>query len=453
MHSTLNTVARAPRLIASGLVVCLAALPAMRTFAQAADPLSALFADLPSEPQALADAIVEDVVAIRGLALKEPISVENQSAEDFGAYLDAALERSLPPERAAAFGRVVNKLGLHRGPEIEDIAELMKFVMTSQAAAYYDPDTSTFYVLIEDAPALMTGTIYAHELYHGLQDQYFDLDAYMLEAAGTGLNDDELLARQAVVEGEATYFMTLWAVRQATGQIPRGFALDMAVQMQSQLDGAALQELATSSTMSGIMGDDTEAMVAAMAEIPPFLLETLLGAYLKGMAFVHEIVKNDWAQAERLYTDPPQSTEQILHPEKWLERDEPVRIELPEPAPAALDGWALLDSNVLGEVQWRIVFNEHELNARSAALAAGWDGDRYAVLERDGDLLLLLYTVWDSEAEAAEFAAGYEELLAVKYAGVDEPTAIDVRGADVLIVEGGDAERTAEYLEALRGWR
>jgi hypothetical protein len=433
------------------LITGIASLPALTAGAQD-DPLSALFADLPTDPQALADQIVADVVAIRGLELREAISVENQSEDDFETYLDAAIEQSLPRERAAVFGSVVTKLGLYRGPDIDDIGELMKFVMTSQAAAYYDPDTGTFYVLIENAPPLVTGTVYAHELYHGLQDQYYDLDAFILDQAGGALNDDELLARQAVVEGEATYVMTLWATRHLTGQVPSPFALDLAVQMQSQLDVASMIEMLEEGALPNMLGDDSQAMIAAMSEIPPFLIETLIGAYLKGMAFVHEVVKNDWSEADRLYADPPRSTEQILHPEKWLERDDPIVISLPNAVPDALTGWTLLDSNVLGEVQWRIIFNEHGLSDRSAALAAGWDGDRYAVLERDGDLLLLLYTTWDSEAEAAEFAAGYESLLGVKYADRDEPTAVDLRGSDVLIVEGGDADRMADYLAALSVW-
>lgn len=448
----------ASRVSALGLAVLgivAVALPFAAASAQQAprDPLSASLPNLPSEPQALADAIVEDVVAIRGLELEEPISVVNQSVEDFEVYLDEQIEQSLPPARAEVFGRVVGKLGLHRGPEIEDIAELMKFVMTSQAGAYYDPDSSTFYVLIEDAPPLVTASIYAHELYHGLQDQHFDLDAYVLETAEGSLNDDELLARQAVVEGEATYVMTLWAVRAMTGRVPSGPALDMAVQMQSRLDAGALREMLESAPVASLAGEELEAMTAAQSEIPPFLLETLLGAYLKGMGFVHHVVREGWDRAERLYADPPQSTEQILHPQKWIEGDDPVRIGLPARAtPEVLEGWTLLDSNVLGEMQWRIIFDEHGMTGRADALAAGWGGDRYAVLERDGELLLLLYTAWDNEAEAAEFAAGYEELLGVKYEDAGEPTAVAVDGRDVLIVEGGDAAATADYLAAIRGW-
>ncbi len=76
--------------VAVGILAAVAALPFAATRAQdvQGDPLAALFGDLPSDPQALADAVVEDVVAIRGLELKEPISVVNRSVEDFEIYPD-----------------------------------------------------------------------------------------------------------------------------------------------------------------------------------------------------------------------------------------------------------------------------------------------------------------------------------------------------------------------------
>jgi hypothetical protein len=411
--------------------------------------LESFFSDLPVDPEALADAIMEDVVAIRGLEFRRDIAVSNQTLAEFEQYLASEMDRALPPGRADVFGRVVNKLGLYSGPLIEDAAGMMTFLATSQAAAYYDPDQSAFFVLLGDVSVSTLAPIYAHELYHGLQDQYWDLDDYVLDGLVDGLDDDELLARQAVVEGEATYIMTLWMMREMMGEIPSGFALDLAVQMQAQLDSATLREIAASGIVAG-GNEEIEASIAAMDEIPLFMMETLIGVYLRGMGFVHRIAKEGWGRVEALYTDPPRSTEQILHPEKWLERDDPVSIEMPDPgAVEALEGWEPLDSNVIGEFQLRIVFNEFQMSDRSTAVAAGWDGDRYAVLQRGEELLLLLYTTWDSEAEAEEFARAYEDLLLRKYADGNETTAVSVRGADVLIVEGGEPEETAGFLEYL----
>ena len=437
----------------SGAAIC--AILAVTTWPGAAahaqaELIEAMLGNLPRDPQALADAIVDDVAAIRGLEFQGEISVSNQSRADFERYIASEMERTLPAERADVFGRVVNKLGLYRGPIIEDMASMVTLLATSQAAAYYNPDESAFYVLLSDAPLGMLAPIYAHELYHGMQDQHFDLDASLLDGVSAGLNDDEMLARQSVVEGEATYIMTLWLMRKVSGVVPSGFALDMAVNMQTQMDSNGLRELAASGVVPGGLDASLEASIAAMDEIPLFMLETMLGAYLKGMAFVHQIVRGGWDRAESLYTDPPQSTEQILHPEKWLERDEPTSITLPDLGEAdSLDGWAVLDSNVIGEFQWRIIFNEFGMGERSNPVAAGWDGDRFAVLERGQDLLLLMFTTWDTEADAQEFASAYADLLDIKYPDGSARSLVETRGRDVLIAEGPASVELPELVELI----
>jgi hypothetical protein len=440
---------RAMRRVAISLAVGLGFAISASAVAQEA-LLNAFFSDLPTEPQALADAIVEDVAEIRGLEFKNVITVSNQSQAEFEQYLANQMGRTLPEDRAAVFGRVINKLGLYRGPVIEDSIELITLLATSQAAAYYDPESSGFYVLLGDASMALLAPIYAHELYHGLQDQYWDLDAYLLDGISNGLDDDEMLARQAVVEGEATYMMTLWMLRKVTGTVPSGFMLDLAVQTQTQLDSSALRAMAVNGTIPGALSEDIQTSIDAMEQIPAFMMETMLGVYLKGMGFVHQIVKNDWSEASRLYTEPPRSTEQILHPEKWRDRDDPVRIDFSSFEDSELlDAWTLLDSNVVGEFQLRIIFNEFGMADRSANLAAGWDGDRYAVYQRGDDLLLLWLTTWDDAAEAFEFAQGYQQLLATKYAGQSEATAVHVSGSDVLVVEGAESEVTEDFIELL----
>ena len=444
MHASLTSTRRLAAALIAGACMSLPPPAAAQFF-------DSLFTDLPTDPDALAEKVIGDIVSIRGLEFEHDISVGTQTEAEFEQYLREEMDRALPPRRARVFGRIVKQLGLYNGPVIEDAAALMTFLATSQAAAYYNPETSAFYVLIGDTPSNMLAPIYAHELYHGLQDQYWDLTSYMLDGAGNGLDDDELLARQAVVEGEATYVMTLWALRELTGEVPSGFALDLAVRVQSGLTLQALRDLAESSVVPGALGEDVEASLAAMDDIPPFMMETMVGAYLKGMAFVHQVVRQGWDRAANMYTDPPRSSEQILHPEKWLvTRDDPVAITFPDGAhEPALEGWTLLDSNVIGEFQLRIIFDEFGMSDRSTAAAAGWNGDRYAVFERGDELLLLFYTSWDSEAEATEFAAAYEELLGRKYPGAGKTTAVSARGADVLIVEGGGDDEMAGFLQYL----
>ena len=408
------------------------------------------------DPVAFAAEISKEVADIRGLPFKRSVGVEIQSQEAFGKYLDKNLDEAVPEALVRHYGKIVRKLGLYRGPEIADFRTVMKGVMTSQAGAYYDPQQQRFYVLLEDMPEMMAGVLYAHELYHGLQDQYFALDRYISAVGQRGkpsFDSDQVLARQAVVEGEATYIMNLWTLKRMTQAVPSREMVGPIVLMQSSMSMEQIGAMFDQPQVAALVGDQARESVASAKSIPPFIMETLIAAYLKGLAFIFAIEEHGWATVEKLYGEyPPQSTEQILHPDKWLARENPSTIEWPSFArTAALKDWELLDSDVLGEFQWRVIFREQGLGAEADAVAAGWDGDRYAVFKRKDSeaMLLLLRTSWDSDAEAKEFADAYRRLLVTKYADNREATRVAQRGADVFIVEGADDSQTDVLMQVV----
>jgi hypothetical protein len=233
-----------------------------------------------------------------------------------------------------------------------------------------------------------------------------------------------------------------------TQSMPARELMAPVIRMQSQLDMAQMRQMMQSPQLQGL-GDDLKKSIDATAEIPAFILESLLGAYLKGMNFVFEVEAGGWSAVDKLYRDaPPESTEQILHPEKWAAGEKPLAIEWPTFSTPELKNYDVLDNDALGELMWRVVFKEHGFDATSAAdAAAGWNGDRYAVLkDRTTDaLLLLLRTSWDSPVDAKEFADAYRKLQAVKYEGKYEVTRVVQRGTTVTIVEGG-SEATIDAL-------
>lgn len=398
--------------------------------------------------------IQREIEDIRGEKFKTDVAVQNQSAEEFGEYIDRALERQIPPDLAANYGRVVKKLGLYRGPEIKNFLAMARMVFQSQAAAYYDPSANTFYVVMQDLPEAMLSAVYAHELYHGFQDQRHDLDKYVLSPTDSKLTDDELLARQAVVEGEATYIMTLWTLKKMFGTVPDSSVLRMSINMQSQLSTARLLDLVKQGAAAQAGSKEIDDALQALDKIPPFMVETMVGAYLKGMNFIFETQRaGGWQKVDELYSRPPVSTEQILHPQKWAAHEQPYRYQWPDQsAEPALSGWKLLESNTLGELQWRIIFVEYDLESLNLSAADGWDGDSFMVFENKNDsrLLLLLYTSWDSDKDVREFRHAYEQLLQIKYPRQIESTRLVTDGLDVLIIEGGDPNDTEEILAYLR---
>jgi hypothetical protein len=126
------------------------------------------------------------------------------------------------------------------------------------------------------------------------------------------------------------------------------------------------------------------------------------------------------------YLDIPTSTEQILHPEKYLDRDNPVALEMPDPAQSMGNGWSEVHQNTLGELQIGLLLadlpagagvdtltGQYEIPEPARNAAAGWDGDRYALwADADGQEALVWRTAWDTEQDARAFAAAlarYEE--------------------------------------------
>jgi hypothetical protein len=142
---------------------------------------------------------------------------------------------------------------------------------------------------------------------------------------------------------------------------------------------------------------------------PLLLRDSLLFSYEKGLRFVAATRKTrPWSDIDAMYAHPPESTEQIIHPEKYRAHEKPVSI-VPGKLPS-LAGWKRVWSNVLGELVFSIYFREHGVEkARALRAAEGWGGDRvqvFAPADDDGKhigaLVLIDQSAWDAEADAVE---------------------------------------------------
>lgn len=418
--------------------------------------------------------IQEQLLDLRGLAFRKDVPASPQSLEDFGDFLDHELDKAMPEDKRPGLMRGLVRLGMLDEPI--DLAGALRDAMLSQAGAYYDPADEVFYYLMTGLPTILMNTIAAHELVHALQDQHFDLDALMADAMGDPdaavRNDDRASAMQFLVEGDATLTMTLHQFLLMKAE--PGFA-DVAgtIRMQAgmSLDGF----IAQSQSMGALLGEDSPltAAMEAMDAIPRYILEPLMGAYVKGALFCLEVAQaGGWEALDAVYADLPVSTEQVLHPARYIaeERDMPTPMALPELA--ALRGHELLDGATHGELFLRVLLANLGLDDDTVRHAAdGWDGDVYHAYDVDGDTLIVLATTWDSAADAYEFQEAYAEGLASKYPGfrpADADLAVAdlrfacgeglghgalvLRGQEVFAVEGGSAERVDALVSELWDW-
>lgn len=261
-------------------------------------------------------------------------------------------------------------------PRDFDLYTFIRDLYSEQIAGFYDPETDEFVVVSEDGElGANEQLIHAHEFMHALQDQHFNLDL---------INDDTLdadasAALRALAEGEATLLQTLYIV-------------------EGYIDLAQL--------LASMEGQQTPVLDGA----PPVLANSLVFPYTAGLEFAQTLYRQGgFAALDAAWENIPQSTEQILHPERYLAGDAPQLVALPPLTETLGAGWALADEDVLGEFMLREYLGQQLNRTQVNTAATGWGGDRYAVYanETAHTLLMVLRVVWDTDADATEFAALY----------------------------------------------
>ncbi len=318
------------------------------------------------------DEIAEETADLRDLPIETEIQEALLSREALEQRLIDDFDTDYPPEDVDADTRLLEVFGLM--PPGTDLKQLYLDLLTEQIAGFYDPRTDELYVISGGSELSdLEEWTYAHEVTHALQDQAFDLEAMQDRANDV---DDASLAISALIEGDAT----------AVGN-------DYLTENPGLLLGIT----------QALAGGDIDA--SQLDTAPPIIARTLLFPYEAGLSFVTALREDGgWDAVDAAYADPPTSTEQILHPEKYVDRDEPTTVTLPN-LEAALDGYRILDENNLGEFQTRVLLEGGGDTDVAITAAAGWDGDRYALLASGQDEVLVWETAWDSEADAEEFIA------------------------------------------------
>jgi hypothetical protein len=131
-----------------------------------------------------------------------------------------------------------------------------------------------------------------------------------------------------------------------------------------------------------------------------------------------------WQAISNAYTNPPASSEHILHPQSYLDDDQPVQILTPSLANILGDEWQIKYDDTLGELMLRI-YLESRIDAAEANVAAeGWGGDRCSIYQNEsaGETVMLLHTEWDTVADAGEFLETYTSYADARFGLTDSDT-------------------------------
>jgi hypothetical protein len=342
------------------------------------------------------DVIVQRVELIRGLPFDGEFSAKSISRAEYGETFKSALEEVPPQEWELAQQEYE---ALYILTEEENIKAVTESFFSGAVSGYYDVEGDEIVLVGE---AIVDEETLVHELVHLLQDRHFP-EIFEFTSKLT----DSSFAVDALIEGDAELVRELYEARW-------GFP---------PVDGGA----------------------AAAADGVPWGFRLIqYFPYIEGLNFVRELwMQGGWEAVDQAYADPPKSTEQIIHPEKYGV-DTPVNVTLPD---LSLEEWEVLGNDTLGEFALFIMFWNQGIvpigvkgdsYTYSASVSEGWDGDLMVVYKKSESYGYVWRIAWDSEADAEEFVDGYEWMLwrmgAAKVEGVWE---IDSNDYVQILREGG----------------
>ncbi|MEW5937831.1 MAG: hypothetical protein AB1665_08465 [Candidatus Thermoplasmatota archaeon] len=306
---------------------------------------------------------IYEIAEIRGLDVMERVPYRYVSREDLNESLDIEGEWM---ERTK-WG-LVSLLLLDRD---DNLTQLYRDSYTSLVLGYYDMWSKEI-VIVEGAHSLEDKLTLAHELTHALQDQHFDLTSFMWAVSW-----DEELARRALVEGDAVltefrYFETLPEAEQE--MIEEGWE------------------------------------EAEYPTIPYGIMEYLAFPYIYGVNFTLSLFVEGnmtWEKINGAFSEPPASTEQVMHIEKYHDRELPVDVDIAmEPA-----GMPLVMEDTMGEFMVYAMLKHYIPFSMAYNAAEGWGGDRHLCYANDTDFISIFKIVWDTPADASEFYSAYRYWL------------------------------------------
>jgi hypothetical protein len=364
------------------------------------------------------------VAELRDLDFERRVPVTVESPDELARRLVKVLAAETDEDRLRRQGRAMELLG--QLPAGTDLPRLLSRVQAESVLGFYvpgrKPPKGELYVRSSSGLDPYARIILSHELTHAVTDQHFDLTRADRLAAATA-REDELAAYSALVEGDASLTMERYLTERLTPSEQADAALAAASDRSPRRDAA-----------------------------PAVIRESMLFPYQEGLRFVRTLYqRGGWAAVDRAYRDPPTSTEQLLHPERYLtNRDQPQAVTVPDLSGRLGGGWRSGVEVSFGELDARLLLQGELAVAAAEAAAEGWDGGRLRTFQRGGRTAMALRTVWDSSAEASQFCGAMSGWArgrfgsatrgagSLRWSGDGQQTALVCRGSRVAWLSAPD---------------
>jgi hypothetical protein len=322
--------------------------------------------------------VADEVQQVRGLRFKQPVAAEAVSQKEIARQLQQGLNQGFPKDEAARTGQAWSTMGVI--PAGVNLRKAVEDFNSSQVIGFYDDMARRLVIIGHATLNPYERFVLAHELTHALQDQNFNLGR--LDQLDRTCQDERVEAFLSLSEGDAVETSVEWA-----------------------------QQILTPAEIT-LFNKEASNFTPAPASVPPFVQNLLTWPYDPGRSFVQALQTKGGEQAvDQAFRDPPTSTEQILHPDKYLS-DRPVVVNVPNFAPRLGSGWKDLEFEDVGEAWFRLMLELRINKASADTAAAGWGGAQYrGWSDGQGQTAVIMDTVWDTGKDASEFAQAMDNWL------------------------------------------
>jgi hypothetical protein len=379
----------------------------------------------PPASEATAGTKVREMLArvskARGLPILRDVPSHVLDRSAILARIREHVDKEVPRDAIENEGELLAALELV--PPDYDFVEGTYKLIQGRIAGFYEPSDHAMY-LVDDLTDEEAVETLAHELEHALQDQSFQLATILDYAPGEG---DRIAAGHTLLEGDAMSAML---------DVVAGSAF-----------GVSEQALRAMIAMSNAMSD-------VGATTPHILQASLAAPYTDGFAFVQRLrTAGGWPAVDLALRNLPQSTEQLLHGDKYASREPPLHVTVPSVIKAGAGLKRVLD-DVAGEQGLRLMLEEWTSPKEAERAAAGWGGDRYVIAREDQrgapTIAVAWHLVMDTDRDGAELA----DVLKLRFGArcrerkLHGPIAWRRRGRDLAVVAGPYVRREKSIASA-----
>jgi hypothetical protein len=322
------------------------------------------------------------VEKIGKLKFKTDLPVKYFSKTRMQQYISTWVEEEYPDKLAAKDALFIQLMGF--SSRILNLKKIRKKIFIGNAGGRYNEKTGELFVSNNYRTInMMNAPIIVHELRHALQDTHFNLSEILGEYSDF---DDRKLAVVSAVKGDATFVMTKY--------------IDFDPEVMS-----------TAYSSDALISFSPLGNTAQLSRAPDIVKHQLTMPHIKGLRFISAVFKKKkWKGVNKILKSPPDSTEQILHPEKYLKQEKPIPVTINyKPS-----GYTLYHTGVIGEYYLNMLVKSQHNDIDHAF---GWGGDGFNIYKNasSSSYFLVWKSAWDEEKFCSNFYFDFKRFIEKKF--------------------------------------